>query len=150
MDPKEKELLISLIGSTYGELKRLDDSIIGTSSTLSRRSEQAKSELANILKGNAVKPDVPILQAVQPALAQLPVQIPVFNHPQQMGVMQMAPPLPQEPDNQLSFDFDKKARYDDVIVEIERLERKLDKVIELLERLDKNPSEPKKNRGTLV
>ena len=150
MDPKEKELLISLIGSTYGELKRLDDSIIGTSSTLSRRSEQAKSELANVLKGNAAKPDVPILQAVQPALTQLPVQMPVFNHPQQMGVMQMAPPLPQEPDNQLSFDFDKKARYDDVIVEIERLERKIDKVIELLERLDKNPSEPKKNRGTLV
>lgn len=148
MDPKEKELLISLIGSTYGELKRLDDSIIGTSSTLSRRSEQAKSELANVLKGNAVKPDVPILQAVQPALTQLPV--PVFNHPQQMGVMQMTPPPPLEPDNQLSFDFDKKARYDDVIVEIERLERKIDKIIELLERLDKNPIEPKKNRGTLV
>ena len=57
MEPDHRELLIGLMGSTYGEMKKLDDSIIGSSSTLGRRSDKVKQEITNILK-NVAPPQI--------------------------------------------------------------------------------------------
>lgn len=159
MDPNHKELLIGLIGSTYGELKRLDDSIIGTSSTLGRRSDQAKQEMMKLVNGIPSKPDVPILQAIQ-QLPQIPQGIPTNPPispdmlPIQVGVPYIPigavilPDIQKEDINQLQFDLNKVAKYDDVIAEIDRLDRKLSRIEDKVDKIIKNIEIPKKkDRG---
>lgn len=147
MEPDHKELLIGLLGSTYGEMKRLDDSIVGSSSTLKRRSDDVKQEITNFVKGAAQKPDVKILQMVQqqPPAQAVPTNLPVqpFVPPQPQVVA--APPVEvYKDDNQLEFDLDKVSRYDDVIAEIDRLDRKLNRIEEKLEQIYKIINTPKK------
>lgn len=166
MEPGHKELLIGLIGSTYGELKRLDDSIVGSSSTLVRRSEEAKRELANVMKGALPKQDVPLLQAIaqpQPIPPQaVPTNLPVqpFIPPQPQVVysppvmvnqnIEQPQPVSKPDDGQLEFDLNKVAKYDDVINEINRIETKLNKVLDILESINNKLPGPKKNRGTVA
>ena len=155
MEPDHKELLIGLLGSTYGEIKRLDDSIVGSSSTLTRRSDVVKEDLTKLVKGIAQRPDVPILQMVQPPQA-VSVQ-PVIS--------EMSQPIipPQPPDgavnlphvikddtNQLEFDLNKVAKYDDVIAEIDRLDRKLNRIEDKLDQIIKNLETPKKKARGLT
>ena len=155
MEPNHKELLIGLLGSTYGEIKRLDDSIVGSSSTLTRRSDTVKQDLTNLVKGIAQKPDVQILQMVQPPQA-IPTNPPIAPQvPQAPMVAPQAPPgavnLPyNEPvvnavdDSQLELELYKKAKYDDVIAEIDRLDRKLNRIEEKVDQIIKNLEMPKK------
>lgn len=159
MEPNHKELLIGLIGSTYGELKRLDDSIIGSSSTLGRRSDQVKQEMMNVVRGISSKQDVPVLQAIQQA-SQSPQGIPT-NPPIAPEIPPMQTVAPQPPqgyvklpfiepaackvdDNQLEFNLDKVAKYDDVIAEIDRLDRKLTRIEDKVDQIVKNLEIPKK------
>lgn len=160
MEPDHKELLIGLIGSTYGELKRLDDSIIGSSSTLARRSDQVKSEMMNVVKGIPSRPDVPILQAIH---QQPPVAVPVIQQPQPQ-VPQPAPAsqptyIPQQAvaipevaspkvdDGQLEFDLNRKTRYEDIVAEIDRLYNKITKLEDKIDNLTLVVSEQKKKVG---
>jgi hypothetical protein len=152
MEPSHKELLIGLIGSTYGELKRLDDSIIGSSNTLTRRSDQVKQELANVLKGNAFKPDVPILQAITTpqAIPTNPLPQPVVAPaPQVVEVPpQVIQPAPEKiDDGQLLFDLDRKTKYEDIIVEIDRIYTKVGKLEDKIDELIKIVKDQKKKVG---
>lgn len=157
MEHDHKELLIGLIGSTYGELKRLDDSIIGSSSTLARRSDQVKNEMMNVVKGIPARPDVPILQAMQQQPPQgVPTNVPVVPQmppPQQMApviqqqFVQVAPPPPKVDDGQLEFDLNKKTRYEDIVTEIDRLYNKLNKLEDKIDKLTQIVSEEKKKVG---
>jgi len=136
MEPDHKELLIGLIGSTYGDMKRIDDSIVGSSTTLTRRSDQVKTELTNMLKGIVPKADVPALQLIQQQQQQ--------QQQQQMRQMQMqspAPPegavnlpfivpvqdtLPVNDNSQLEFDLNKATRYGDIVDSLDRIVRRID------------------------
>ena len=153
MEPDHRELLIGLIGSTYGELKRLDDSIVGSSSTLTRRSDQVKQELANVLKGNAVKPDVPILQAISAPQALPTNPLPQPAMPPAPQVVEMTPqvfvqtPVEKVDDNQLLLDLDKKTRYEDVVTEIDRIYNKILKLEDKIDELIKITKDQKKKVG---
>jgi hypothetical protein len=161
MDPSHKELLVGLIGSTYGELKRLDDSIVGTSSTLNRRSDEAKRELTNVLKGIQSKPDVPVLQHIRESspvatMASVPAgdqqYQPAIAPAQSYQVS--ARPSPQAAEGQLELDFNRAAKYDDVIDAIIALKEQINVISTKIDMLNMNQipkkvttNTPKKNRG---
>jgi len=140
MEPDHKSLLIGLIGSTFGDLKKLDDSIVSRSSTLTRRSDDVKQELVKVMSANfnsqpVAIPTNPVIQPVvpqQPQVVHIPQ--PAVNTP---------PVVVQQPfvvnDPQLEFDFDKKARYIEVVdalkaveVKMDLLDKKLDKLLDVL------------------
>jgi hypothetical protein len=172
MEPDHKELLIGLIGSTYGELKRLDDSIIGTSSTLGRRSDQAKQELTNILRGTQPKPDVPALQiihdqevkaAAEAALANPPTSYvpPAPADATYRPVVEASAPLPGAnatfnptavfvETGQLEFNLERVAKYQDILDAIETTNGRLaalKQTIDII--LERLPERKKKVPGTI-
>jgi len=158
MEPDHKELLIGLLGSTYGEMKKLDDSIVGSSSTLNKRSQQVKQEITNIIKNVVPPPDVPALQQINPVINQITYQ----NTPQtqQVYMPQSQPqpvyiPAPQvEPQvivetpyvdpNQLEFDLNKHANYDEIMSYLYTITDRLIKIEEKIDKLIKPDSLPKK------
>ncbi len=138
MEKDHRDLLISLMGATYAGLKNLDDSIIGSSSTLVKRSDEVKKELGNVLRGApAVKPDVPILNAIN--IPQVPFQQPIVNIP-----YNPPPEQPVQNDGQLELDFNKKTRYEDIIAEVEKVNVRITKIEEKLDKILKIISDPKK------
>jgi len=162
MEPDHKDLLIGLIGSTYGDMKRIDDSIVGSSTTLTRRSDQVKTELTNMLKGIVPKADVPALQLIQQQQQQLQQQ------EQQMRQMQMqapAPPegavnlpfivpvqvtLPVNDDSQLEFDLNKATRYEDIVDYLDRIVRRIDNLEIMLSNINEKLDNLTKNGSTLL
>lgn len=154
MEVDHKELVLGLIGSTYGEIKRLDDSIIGSSSTLTRRSDAVKQELTNLVKGMAQKPDVKILQMMQPPQGvptnpqispeMPPVNITAPQPPLGSVLLPYVEPVLKPETNQLMFDLDRIAKYDDVITEIDRLDRKLNRLEDKIDQIIESIGAPKK------
>lgn len=162
MEPDHKELLIGLIGSTYGDMKRIDDSIVGSSTTLTRRSDQVKTELTNMLKGIVPKADVPALQLIQQQQQQLQQQ------EQQMRQMQMQSPAPPEgavnlpfivpvqeivPVNdtsQLEFDLNKATRYEDIVDSLDRIVRRIDNLEIMLSNINEKLDNLTKNGSTVL
>ena len=162
MEPDHKELLIGLIGSTYGDMKRIDDSIVGSSTTLTRRSDQVKTELTNMLKGIVPKADVPALQLIQQQQQQLQQQ------EQQMRQMQMqspAPPegavnlpfivpvqelLPVNDTSQLEFDLNKATRYEDIVDSLDRIVRRIDNLEIMLSNINEKLDNLTKNGSTVL
>jgi len=146
MEPDHKELLIGLLGSTYGEMKKLDDSIVGSSSTLGKRSEKVKQELTNVIKNALPPPDVPILQRINPAINAVP-SIPVPQPEPQFfaqPVQQIQPVQPLFDPNQLEFDLNKVAKYDDVMNYLYTITDRLNKIEDKIDKLLKNGDLPKK------
>jgi Mg2+ and Co2+ transporter CorA len=157
MEPDHKELLIGLIGSTYGDMKRIDDSIVGSSTTLTRRSDQVKTELTNMLKGIVPKADVPALQLIQQQQQE-----------QQMRQMQMQPPAPPEgavnlpfivpvqdmlpvnDNSQLEFDLNKATRYEDIVDSLDRIVRRIDNLEIMLSNINEKLDNLTKNGSTLL
>jgi hypothetical protein len=153
MEQDHKSLLIGLIGSTFGDLKKLDDSIVSRSSTLTRRSDDVKQELVKVMGTNfrpqpVAVPTNPVIQPVVPSQPQVVIPPPQAVTPPQF-IPSTPVPIVQEEirvnDPQLEFDFDKKARYIEVVdalkvveVKIDSLDKKLDKILEIL-----NSQEPK-------
>jgi len=153
MEPDHKELLIGLLGSTYGEMKKLDDSIVGSSSTLGKRSEKVKQELTNVIKNALPPPDVPILQRINPAITGAPPVPAPQPAPQSdyqffsQSVQQAQPVQPEQPPsdpNQLEFDLNKVAKYDDVMNYLYTITDRLNKIEDKIDRLLKNGDLPKK------
>ena len=160
MEPDHKELLIGLIGSTYGDMKRIDDSIVGSSTTLTRRSDQVKTELTNMLKGIVPKADVPALQLIQQQQQQL--------QQQEQQMRQMQPPAPPEgavnlpfivpvqeivPVNdtsQLEFDLNKSTRYEDIVDSLDRIVRRIDNLEIMLSNINEKLDNLTKNGSTLL
>ena len=160
MEPDHKELLIGLIGSTYGDMKRIDDSIVGSSTTLTRRSDQVKTELTNMLKGIVPKADVPALQLIQQQQQQL--------QQQEQQMRQMQPPAPPEgavnlpfivpvqeivPVNdtsQLEFDLNKATRYEDIVDSLDRIVRRIDNLEIMLSNINEKLDNLTKNGSTVL
>ena len=133
MDDKQKELLekeavLNFLGSTYGELKKLDGDLISPSSTLAPRSADAKRNIESFINTekaalqqqapvHAPPPPPPVVEPIQPVL---PVQ-------PQVEVQQID-------DNQMSFNFDINEKdelfslLEKVLSRLDKLHRKVDEI----------------------
>ena len=116
-----------------------------------------KAHETNVIKNALPPPDVPILQRINPAIAvaapmqpqivvQQPVPQPVIQPEYQpigvnAPVQQVLPPV--DP-NQLEFDLDKRANYDDVMNYLYTITDRLNKIEDKIDRLLKNNELPKK------
>jgi hypothetical protein len=133
MDDKQKELLekeavLNFLGSTYGELKKLDGDLIAPSSTLAPRSADAKRNIESFINTekaalqqqtpvHAPPPPPPVVEPVQPVLLAQP----------QIEVQQID-------DNQMSFNFDINEKdelfslLEKVLSRLDKLHRKVDEI----------------------
>ncbi len=127
---EEKDILLNFMGNTYGELKKLDGQITGSSSTLGHKSESMRQTIAETLRSNRPiqpppppppPPPVELPQVVQPIVPTQPVL------PEQQVIQ------PQIDNDQLSFNFE--------INEKEELFSLIDKVLTRLDKLHKKVDE---------
>ena len=113
---EERDVLLNFMGSTYGEIKKLDGNIVGESSTLqATKSEEVKRQIEKVY--NETQPQVqPQVQVQQP---QVQVQ--------------------QLDDNQLSFNFDVNEKeelftlIEKVLTRLDKLHRKVDVLTDLVQ-----------------
>jgi len=90
---REQEVLLQFLGSTYGELKKLDENIVSTSTSLQRdKSKQLENLVRNMVSNPAPAPSP---QVVTPQPQPGPTTGPVLPHQQ----------VVDDP-NQLLFNFD--------------------------------------------
>lgn len=123
-----QEALLGLIGSTFSELKRIDNHLVSRNDYVAG----IKTDL-NKLVGEAAKLATPRPQPVHQQPPQLaPQPIPVVQ-PQQ--VQQVQPQLianTQEDDGQLLLDFYRKVTPEDINSRLADIDIKLSKIINLL------------------
>tara|TARA_R110000764_G_scaffold240021_1_gene341608 strand:- start:1157 stop:1630 length:474 start_codon:yes stop_codon:yes gene_type:complete len=119
---EERDVLLNFMGSTYGEIKKLDGNIVGESSTLqATKSEEVKRQIEKVY--NETQPQQPQVQPQQP---QVQVQQP------QVQVQQLD-------DNQLSFNFDVNEKdelfelVNKVLTKLDKLNRKVDVLTDLVQ-----------------
>ena len=124
----EEEAILGFLGSNYGELKKLDGNIVGSSSTLQPRSEDAKNALTAFVNEKRKEINPPPPSVVQQP--QVEIEQPIT--PVQQIVMQ-----PQIDNNQLSFNFDVNEKdelftlLEKVLTRLDSLHRKIDKIVEV-------------------
>jgi hypothetical protein len=124
----EEEAILGFLGSNYGELKKLDGHIVGSSSTLQPRSEDAKNALTAFVNEKRKEINPPPPSVVQQP--QIEIEQPIT--PEQQIVMQ-----PQIDNNQLSFNFDVNEKdelftlLEKVLTRLDSLHRKIDKIVEV-------------------
>jgi hypothetical protein len=129
MDDKQKELLekeavLNFLGSTYGELKKLDGDLIAPSSTLAPRSADAKRNIESFINTekaalqqqtpvHAPPPPPPVVEPVQPVLLAQP----------QIEVQQID-------DNQMSINEKDElfSLLEKVLSRLDKLHRKVDEI----------------------
>lgn len=133
MDDKQKELLekeavLNFLGSTYGELKKLDGDLIAPSSTLAPRSADAKRNIESFINNEkaALQQQAPVHVPPPPPPVVEPVQ-PVLPVQPQVEVQQID-------DNQMSFNFDINEKdelfslLEKVLSRLDKLHRKVDEI----------------------
>jgi outer membrane protein OmpA-like peptidoglycan-associated protein len=114
---EERDVLINFMGNMYGEAKKMDNNIIGPTSTLQRgRSEEIKKQIEQVYTQPQQSAPVQAAPAPQPEIQQPQVQ-----------AQQSIQPLPQVDNNQLSFNFDTNEK-DELFSLIEKILTRLDKL----------------------
>lgn len=122
--PNEQEILVNFIGSNYGLMKKLDDQIIGSSSTLGRRSEELKKVLNEVV---AVPTQPPLTPPNVVTQQPIPVQQQTIQRP---AVVEQ----PQD-DSQLWLDFKERDKIYDLL---DTIIEKQDLILKRLEKLESN------------
>lgn len=158
MEPDHKELLIGLIGSTYGELKRLDDSITGSSSTLNKRSDMLRQEMVKVVNNAPASKDVPLLEAIKQSPAPQPttpeVTTGVIEVPQPLKDTSSQVPIFELPETkstpQLELDLFKPTKYEDILNSVDSLYSKLNKIEDKVDQILVLLNKPKKKARGLV
>ena len=125
-----KEAVLNFLGTTYGELKKLDGNVIGPSSTLGHRSGEVKNELEKFINENKNKPvHINPPQPTYPEKSTPEVQQP------QVQVNQPVEPIQMPVDNnQLTFDFDVNEKeelftlVEKILTRLDKLHRKVDEL----------------------
>jgi outer membrane protein OmpA-like peptidoglycan-associated protein len=133
---EERDVLLNFMGSTYGEIKKLDGNIVGESSTLqATKSEEVKRQIEKVY--NETQPQQPQVQVQQP---QVQVQQPQVQVQQpQVQVQQPQVQVQQLDDNQLSFNFDVNEKdelfelVNKVLTKLDKLNRKVDVLTDLVQ-----------------
>ena len=126
---EERDVLLNFMGSTYGEIKKLDGNIVGESPTLqATKSEEVKRQIEKVY--NETQPQQPQVQPQQP---QVQPQQP------QVQVQQPQVQVQQLDDNQLSFNFDVNEKdelfelVNKVLTKLDKLNRKVDVLTDLVQ-----------------
>ena len=142
MDDKQKELLekeavLNFLGSTYGELKKLDGDLISPSSTLAPRSADAKRNIESFINSEkaALQQQVHVHAPPPP-----PTTVPQPREQVQQPVtpVQQVVKQPQVDDNQLMFSFDVNEKdelfslLERVLTRLDKLHRKVDKISDIM------------------
>ena len=147
---EEQDVLLNFMGNTYGELKKLDGQIVGSSSTLGSKSESMKEVITNTLKNNNPQ----FQQAPRPAPPPPPpVEVQQQEIVQHVDQHTIVPPEIQddEPfnDDQLMFNFDVNEKdllfdkIDKLTTQVDKLHRKVDKLFNELKSPVKKQSKKK-------
>jgi hypothetical protein len=126
-DPRAKEALIGLIGSTFAQLKEIDSNVVGGSNNI----KALKTDVKGMIESLVHRPQQ---QAATPAVQLTPMYVAPTHTAVAAGInvpAQLTPPAPQEDPNQLVFDFNMKITPDTINDKLDRVISKLDRVIEL-------------------
>jgi hypothetical protein len=124
-DPRAREALIGILGTTLAGLKQIDSSIVGGSNNLTANKTDI-NQFASIL--NAHPPQQAPQQAPQFVPQFIPQQAPQFALP-----VPVLEPVPIEDPNQLVFDFNKPIT---PTVVNDKLDIIINKINSLLEKFD--------------
>lgn len=84
---EERNALLSLLGTVYGETKKLDQNLIGTSTNLQPTSNNVKQIFEKELRG--VNPPQPQAMVASPPLPANVVNLPVITNPSQSEPLKM-------------------------------------------------------------
>jgi hypothetical protein len=117
---EEQDVLVNFMGNMYGEAKKMDNHIIGPSTTLQKgKSEEIKKHIEQVI----AQPQQSVPQQVQAAPPQLEVQQP------QVQVQQPIAQVEQQlvDDSQLSFNFNTTEK-DELFLLIEKISTRLDRL----------------------
>lgn len=133
---EEKNLLVNFMGNMYGETKKLDNNIVGASTTLERgKSEKIKQQIEQVIS----QPQQSVPQQVQAAPPPV-VQQPQVQAQQPVTPIQQVVEQPQVDDNQLMFSFDTNEKQD-LLNRIDELSSKISqntqRTKELFDKIDK-------------
>lgn len=132
-DPRAKEAIIGLIGSTFAQLKQIDSHVVGSSNNIKAMKTDVKDLITQVIKSNNPVPPVLTSQPVQVAPAFVAPTHTVVAAGVNVPVVQPQPIAPsiQENPDQLVFDFSKKITPDTINDKLDRILDKLDRLIEL-------------------
>ena len=111
----EQDILAQFIGTTYGLAKQLDDQIIGSSSSLQKRSDDMKKVLTEVVTGS---PQLPPQNQPQ-----------VFQQPQQAQQVVIKPPE----DGQLWLTFEDR---DEIYNTLDDIKETLKIILKRLENIE--------------
>lgn len=121
-DPEAKDMLMQLMGQTYGELHKLDNFIVSPSQQLRPKSEEFKQTVVSVTR---------TLNANVPVTAQPHVYHEVVR-PQAVAAQPVGPVV--DP-NQLEFGFDNSATAASIDKSLSRIEDKIDRLTKLVNKL---------------
>lgn len=107
---EHKNLLINLLGSTYSELRKVENSIIDGSNNLRGRSDTIKNELTRIVSTNN-----------QPQHHNIPQPVNITTH----EATAISPPVNEVDDRQLVFNFEVNEK-EVLFKKLDSIEKKLD------------------------
>ena len=127
---EEKAVLINFMGSTYGEVKKLDGNIVSNSTSLGNRSDSIKQHIEQIVKSSTTN-TTPVREQPIPVQAPAPIA-PVPVQAPQIPLNSITEPV--STDNQLTFNFDTNEKaelftlIEKILTRLDRLHRKVDEL----------------------
>lgn len=121
-DPEAKDMLMQLMGQTYGELHKLDNFIVSPSQQLRPKSEEFKQTVTNVTR--ALNANVPV------------TTLPHVTYHEVVRPQAVVPtPAAASDPNQLEFGFDNSATAMAIDKSLSRLEDKIDRLTKLVNKL---------------
>lgn len=126
-DPEAKDMLMQLMGQTYGELHKLDSFIVGATNQLQPKSEAFKQTVANVTR--SINSNVP--QSAQSARV---LHAPVHGGVAPAQAVNISPVVAVDP-NQLEFGFDNSVTALSIDKALTRIEDKMDRLSKTVNKL---------------
>lgn len=124
-DPRAKEAIIGLIGSTFAQLREIDRNVVGSSNNIKALKTDVKELVTQVINYNG---SGPVQLAPAPAVLTNTVVAAGINTQQPVHIAVSAP---QEDENQLVFDFTKKITPDTINDKLDKITDKLNRLLEL-------------------
>ena len=118
-DPRARDAILSLLGTTLSELKEIDKNVVGSSRNISA----LKTDLKNVLNFQHAVP--PVATTVAAGINIQPQQHIIQPPPSPVATV-----APQEDPNQLVFDFNQKITPDTINNKLDRILEKIDRIID--------------------
>lgn len=128
-DPRAREAIVGLLGTTLAELREIDKNVVGSSRNISA----LRTDLKNVLNFQQASPAATVVNAGAniAGMHNIPVQQqPVaLQLPTQPSPAVIPAPSAEDP-NQLVFDFNQKITPETINNKLDRILDKLDRIID--------------------